>query len=317
MLPPACVITFSSPERLISGANMLQLVWLVVLSSHSACEMGQASQRRMYRRRRSVTVICRPCPPGQHGAAPGTCLPCPSAQWQAEAGQLHCDGLLPCPTGRYGPLGSTTPPAADCQACPAGQFQPLAGMGGCAPCPSGTVVDTEGSSRCYGTPCAPGTSGPTGQSQRGRRGCRACPAGQVSARAGQAQCRSCPDGQWQPRTAQVACLVQQTCGSYAYWAAGMCHSPHPYFKTLVVTSWSFFALNLVSMCCLGPLTRYRSSTFILIFFITLACGIITSQRRSPMSSAMAHVLAALLGVVGVLLLERLVRALLRALRSYC
>lgn len=297
-------------------ANMLQLVWLVALSSRSPCEMGQGSQRRMYRRRRSVTVICRPCAPGQHGAAPGTCLPCPSAQWQAEAGQLRCDGSLPCPVGRYGPLGSTTPQStANCRACPAGQFQPLAGMGGCGPCPAGTAADTEGSSRCHGTPCAPGTSGPTGQTQASGRSCRACEAGQASARAGQAQCQPCPAGQWQPRTAQAACVVQPTCGAYTYWAAGTCRSAHPYLKTLVIGSWSIFALNLVSMCCCpGPDRQYRSSAFVLIFVVSLACGIITSQRRSPMSSGMAHVLAGLLGVVGMLLLERLARALLRAFR---
>ena len=305
---------------------LLPLVWLAVLfpssqssaSSASRCEMGQAAQRRAYRRRRTTTVICRPCAPGQYGAAPGTCLPCPAAQWQAAAGQTQCMGT-PCPAGRYGALGTAAPPADPCHPCAPGRAQPLAGTGGCVPCPAGTAVAAEGRTTCdEGAPCAPGTSGRTGQTQLEPQPCVACRAGRFSARPGQAQCRRCPSGQWQPRTGQLSCVLQPSCGRFTYWEAGQCVSAHPHLRTLVLVSWTIFALNLASMCCCpGPDSRYLRSTFGLIFAVSLACGIITLQRRSPMSSATVHVLAALLSVVGLLLLERVARALVRQYRLCC
>lgn len=285
---------------------MLALLCIAILS-RNVCDIGQDARLRPYRRRRSVTVTCRPCPAGQYGAAPGICQLCPSGQWQAADGQAGCDGTRHCPAGRYGPLGATTP-SEPCRICPAGQVQWHTGRGACLPCPAGTFVATVGSSRCHGTPCPPGTSGATGRSTNSSR-CTACPRGQASARPGLAHCTPCPAGQWQPQSGKSVCVQKVQCGTTAYWESDLCRPEHPYVRLLFIASWSFFVLTLVSVCfCPGPDTRYARGTLSFSFFMTLACGIMTAPalRQHPMPSASAHVLVGILSLVGLLLLAHLV-----------
>lgn len=292
---------------------MLALLCIAILSRNS-CQVGEDARRRPYRRRRSVTVTCRPCPAGQYGAAPGICQLCPSGQWQAAEGQAECNGVNLCPAGRYGSLGATAPPEP-CRLCPAGQVQWHTGRGACLPCPAGTFVTTDGGSLCHGTPCPAGTRGVTGRSTPpvNRSKCTACAPGQASALPGLAQCTPCPAGQWQPQSGMSGCLHKVRCGNYAYWQAGLCHPEHPYVFPLLIASWSGFALTLVNACCWpGPDTRWGRGILTVSFFVTLACGIMTSptQRRHPMSEAYAYCLVGVLSLVGVLLLTHMSRILL-------
>ena len=71
-------------------------------------------------------------------------------------GSAYCAGL-PCPAGKFGPLGSTNSLNATCFECSPGKFQPVTGMAQCADCPGGRFAANKGSTTtCKDHTCPPG-----------------------------------------------------------------------------------------------------------------------------------------------------------------
>ena len=71
-------------------------------------------------------------------------------------GSAYCAGL-PCPAGKFGPLGSTNSVNATCAECAPGKFQSEPGMAQCADCPGGRFAINKGSTTaCKGHTCPPG-----------------------------------------------------------------------------------------------------------------------------------------------------------------
>jgi hypothetical protein len=233
------------------------------------------------------------CTPGTFGVAGASflaqsrCKTCPSGTWSSGTGASNCTGTM-CSPGFFGPLGSNTSAAATCSACPPGLFTGPAGgqdgcylgsicpagfqgsVGGvrsspCSKCAPGTYTTSPGSTTCVGTPCSPGTAGPSGATSAALAVCSPCPSGSWTSVSGQETCsggRICLAGQYGPLGAtmpsETGCF---DCPSGTHSASGASNctgvpcSPGTWGPTRVMT---LYAQNATCTPCGGGL---YSSTF--------------------------------------------------------
>lgn len=153
----------------------------------NACDPGRASP---------TGVSCDVCSVGRYSNAlqQSECAICQAGTFVGyEGSQQECTA---CEVGRYSTQEATT-----CEACSAGRFADVYGLGSCVDCQEG-YVSAEAADHC--DPCGVGSAPnrtqsacsqcPAGTSSSSGVVCTPCPQGSFTGEAGLAECVSCPLG---------------------------------------------------------------------------------------------------------------------------
>eukprot|EP00475_Leptophrys_vorax_P008783 TRINITY_DN1572_c0_g1_i3.p1 TRINITY_DN1572_c0_g1~~TRINITY_DN1572_c0_g1_i3.p1 ORF type:complete len:851 (-),score=139.88 TRINITY_DN1572_c0_g1_i3:150-2702(-) len=120
-------------------------------------------------------------PPGFHGSAAESCLPCQAGKFSSSPGQSSC---ISCTDGSW----TFRMASSSCPDCLPGSARNVS-SGDCFVCPKGTAsVNQSTPTSCY--MCEPGTYAPTVGSLK----CINCPSGKFSSSAGQDECENCGFG---------------------------------------------------------------------------------------------------------------------------
>ena len=111
----------------------------------------------------STRMVFVPCVAGTYSGALGassnsTCVPCPAGTQSQTVKATSNSTCRPCLPGFVAPIEGRT----ECDFCPTGRFQNLAGSVGCVPCSNGTYASINGSAECNN--CLAGVSSYDGSS---------------------------------------------------------------------------------------------------------------------------------------------------------
>lgn len=270
------------------------------------CSPGHFKQyARIGRRRRGrVTASCISCGPGTYmplyNHKMESCVPCSSGLWTQDHASTQCKGTAMCPTGKWGVVGSQTPPGP-CQDCAAGRVQPHPGQPTCHLCPSGTYSNpakTTCLERIAGG-CPAGKYGPLGTSSLTDATCVICPPDSYSAFPGSGACTVCPPQTQQPLGGQVSCSPIPECSHFTTWSGQplrSCILIHAHVRLFAALVWTTWVATILIWCCYhGPLfvedvpntspccRLERAWAILYNFFAQLCIGIEITRHRGIIS----------------------------------
>lgn len=226
------------------------------------------------------------CPTGRFApeaqTSPVTCTKCPSGKYQDGKGESSCKGAgcqpgqrgdtgkgdntancIACLEGKYSSAAMISSGRTDCEACPAGKYQPNPNKGECIACESGKYEPASGQSSCgQGVECVPGYFGPLGSTAVITNRCTACPSGKHQQLNGQGGCNGggCPAGKYGASGSQNAAFA--TClscppGKYSdIGGAGACTGTSCQAGTFGTIEATTVPLSACNAC---PVGKYQSA----------------------------------------------------------
>ncbi|GMI25620.1 hypothetical protein TeGR_g13322, partial [Tetraparma gracilis] len=152
---------------------------------------------------------CAACPPGSDSASAPSCTACPPGSFNPSSGSTSPTSCELCPTGTFNPSSSSSS-SGSCLDCAAGKFGESAGAvsseAGCTECSTGTYAAT-GSAECE--LCPAGTFNPVAGSPSSSS-CQACLAGKSSEPGSTTSdsCTNCAAGSYSVGSASSCTLCQ-------------------------------------------------------------------------------------------------------------
>ena len=168
------------------------------------CPLGKYNDRATASSLTEMRLVCRDCPPGRYGVAPGLgsiaeCTACPQGRFGSlvgsESGSLD-DTCTRCPVGKRGRVSGQSTESSGCRLCQAGtEYQDEAGQVACKVviCPAGTfVLQAKANSTAHAPceACEPGTYQPLNGAAV--KSCQLCPKGRAQPGRSAQACNSCP-----------------------------------------------------------------------------------------------------------------------------